>query len=61
MKFSFVILATLSAAVMAAPTASPHPERDLEILQDLVKPIPIPPVKDTKEREEISYLHIKHS
>ncbi|KAK6337580.1 hypothetical protein TWF730_002975 [Orbilia blumenaviensis] len=35
MKFSMVIFATLAAMVMAAP--SPHPESDLDLLNDLVK------------------------
>ncbi|KAK6530393.1 hypothetical protein TWF694_003748 [Orbilia ellipsospora] len=37
MKFSVVILAVLSTVVMAAPAASPHPESDLAILQELTK------------------------
>ncbi|KAF3913301.1 hypothetical protein ABW20_dc0101518 [Dactylellina cionopaga] len=37
MKFSLVILAVLSTVAIAAPTASPHPESDLDILNDLVK------------------------
>ncbi|KAK6355715.1 hypothetical protein TWF718_000108 [Orbilia javanica] len=35
MKFSMVIFATLAAMVMAAP--APHPEGDLDLLNDLVK------------------------
>ncbi|KAK6500424.1 hypothetical protein TWF481_010768 [Arthrobotrys musiformis] len=35
MKFSMVILATLTAMVMAAP--APHPESDLDLLNELVK------------------------
>ncbi|KAK6530678.1 hypothetical protein TWF281_007517 [Arthrobotrys megalospora] len=36
MKFSLVILTTLTAMVMAAP-APAHPESDLDTLMDLVK------------------------
>ncbi|KAF3189149.1 hypothetical protein TWF788_011269 [Orbilia oligospora] len=37
MKVSMVIFATLAAIVMAAPSPAPHPETDLDLLNDLVK------------------------
>ncbi|KAF3193017.1 hypothetical protein TWF225_010875 [Orbilia oligospora] len=37
MKVSMVIFATLAAMVMAAPSPAPHPETDLDLLNDLVK------------------------
>ncbi|KAF3156702.1 hypothetical protein TWF569_005676 [Orbilia oligospora] len=37
MKVSIVIFATLAAIVMAAPSPAPHPETDLDLLNDLVK------------------------